>query len=393
MSELFTPAPQPATELGRYRILSSTAGVRVSPLQLGAMSIGKAWESFMGSMDKDASFKLMDAYWEAGGNFIDTANNYQNEESEKWIGEWMQARRNRDQMVIATKFTTPYRNYEIGPGKPKGAPQTVNFSGNHKRSLFMSVRDSLKKLQTDYIDILYLHWWDHTTSIEEVMDALHTLVEQGKVLYLGISDSPAWIVSAANEYAKARGKTPFTIYQGRWNLMIRDFEREIIPMARHYGMALAPWDVLGGGRFQTKKQLEERKKNNEGLRSILGGPEQTETEAKISEALEKVAKQLGDDISISAVALAYVMQKTINVFPIVGGRKVEHLNDNIKALSIHLTDKQIEELESASPLDVGFPNNFIGPDPKVTGQVSSFLLGSSAQLAFVRSSQPIGHAP
>ncbi|KAK5941844.1 putative aryl-alcohol dehydrogenase aad14 [Knufia obscura] len=383
MSDIFKPAPEPPTELGRYRILSSTAGVRVSPFQLGAMSIGEAWKDFMGSMNKEQSFKLMDAYFEAGGNFIDTANNYQDEESEKWIGEWMKERGNRDQMVIATKFTTAYRNYDIGPAKKSGAPQTVNYSGNHKRSMMMSVRDSLKKLGTDYIDLLYLHWWDHSTSIEEIMDSLHILVEQGKVMYLGISDTPAWIVSAANEYAKARGKTQFSVYQGRWNLMIRDFEREIIPMARHYGMALAPWDVLGGGRFQTKKQLEERKKNNEGIRTLMGG-EQTEQEAKISEALEKVASQHGD-VSITAVALAYVMQKTPHVFPIVGGRKIEHLKDNIKALSIHLTDEQMEELEKGSPLDVGFPSNFIGPDPKIAGgQPEGFLLGSTAQFSFVK---------
>lgn len=269
----------------------------------------------------------------------------------------MKERGNRDQMVIATKFTTSYRNYDIGPNAPKGAPQTVNFCGNHKRSLHMSVRDSLAKLQTDYIDLLYLHWWDHTTSIEEIMDSLQILVESGKVLYLGISDTPAWIVSAANEYAKARGKTQFSVYQGRWNIMLRDFERDIIPMARHYGMALAPWDVLGGGKFQTQKQLEERKKNKEGLRSMMGG-DQTDTEAKISATLEKVAEEIGD-VSITAVALAYVMQKTINVFPIVGGRKVEHLKDNIKALSIHLSDKQIEALESVIPFEPGFPHNFV----------------------------------
>lgn len=326
---------------------------------------------------------------QAGGNFIDTANNYQSEESEKWLGEWMKARGNRDQMVIATKYTTPYRNYDIGPNVEGGAPQTVNYGGNHKRSMFMSVRDSLAKLQTDYIDILYLHWWDHTTSIEEIMDGLQILVDQGKVMYLGISDTPAWIVSAANEYAKARGRAQFTIYQGRWNIMLRDFEREIIPMARHYGMALAPWDVLGGGKFQTKKQLEERKKNNEGLRSMMGG-EQTEQEAKISAALEKVAAEHGD-VSITAIALAYVMQKTTNVFPIVGGRKVEHLKDNIKALSIHLTDAQAEELEKVSPLDVGFPSNFVGEDPAVTGKTPGFLLGSSAQFSWLRASKPIGH--
>ncbi|KAH0401920.1 aryl-alcohol dehydrogenase AAD14, partial [Aureobasidium melanogenum] len=308
---LFAPAPEPATELGRLRILSSTAGIRVSPLQLGAMSIGDAWSEFMGSMDKKQSFALLDAFVEAGGNFIDTANNYQNEQSEQWLGEWMKERGNRDQMVIATKFTSDYKGYDLGKGK------AANHCGNHKRSLFMSVRDSLKKLQTDFIDILYLHWWDHTTSIEEIMDSLHILVEQGKVMYLGISDTPAWVVSAANYYAKAHGKTPFSIYQGRWNIMLRDFEREIIPMARHFGMALAPWDVLGGGKFQSKAAVEERKKKNEGLRNMMGSSEQNEDEVKMSAALEEIANE--HNVTVTAVALAYVMSKTINVFPLVGG--------------------------------------------------------------------------
>ncbi|KAH0359775.1 aryl-alcohol dehydrogenase AAD14, partial [Aureobasidium melanogenum] len=379
---LFAPAPEPATELGRLRILSSTAGIRVSPLQLGAMSIGDAWSEFMGSMDKKQSFALLDAFVEAGGNFIDTANNYQNEQSEQWLGEWMKERGNRDRMVIATKFTTDYKGYDLGKGK------AANHCGNHKRSLFMSVRDSLKKLQTDFIDILYLHWWDHTTSIEEIMDSLHILVEQGKVMYLGISDTPAWIVSAANYYAKAHGKTPFSIYQGRWNIMLRDFEREIIPMARHFGMALAPWDVLGGGRFQTKAAIEERKKKNEGIRSMMGGPEQTEDEAKMSAALEEVANE--HNVTITAVALAYVMSKTINVFPLVGGRKVEHLHDNIKALSIKLSDEQIKKLEGVRPFEIGFPNNFIGVNPAISGE-PNFLLGSSASIAWQKLAKPIGH--
>lgn len=251
----------------------------------------------------------------------------------------------------------------------------------------MSVRDSLAKLQTDFIDILYLHWWDHTTSIEEIMDSLHILVEQGKVMYLGISDSPAWVVSAANYYAKAHGKTPFSIYQGRWNIMLRDFEREIIPMARHFGMALAPWDVLGGGKFQTKAAIEERKKNGEGLRSMMGG-EQTEEEVKMSAALEEVANE--HNVSLTAVALAYVMSKTVNVFPLVGGRKVEHLKDNIKALSIKLSDEQIKKLEGVKSFDPGFPNTFIGEDPKISGQ-PNFLLGASASIAWQKAAKPIGH--
>lgn len=380
MAHLWTPAPEPTTELGRYRILSSTAGIRVSPLQLGAMSIGDAWADSMGSMNKEESFRLLDVFFEAGGNFIDTANNYQDEQSETWIGEWMAQRKNRDQLVIATKFTTDFRSYKLGKGV---AP---NHCGNHRRSLHMSVRDSLAKLQTDWIDILYVHWWDQTTSVEEVMDSLQILVEQGKVLYLGISDTPAWIVTAANLYARAHGKTPFSIYQGRWNVMLRDLEREIIPMARHFGMALAPWDVMGGGKFKTKEEIEQRKAQGEGLRSILS-PDQSEEEAAMSAALERVAKEHGTK-SLTAVALAYVMAKAPNVFPLVGGRKVEHLKDNIQALNLQLTAEQIEYLESRNPFDVGFPNNFIGPDPKVSGK-ASFLLAANASYSFVRSPRSI----
>lgn len=381
---MMQPAPEPQTELGRLRILSSTAGVRVSPLQLGAMSIGDAWAEAMGSMDKKSSFELLDAFVAAGGNFIDTANNYQNEQSETWIGEWMKERGNRDQMVIATKFTTDYRSYDVGKG-----PQAANFSGNDKRSLHMSLRDSLRKLQTDWIDILYLHWWDWTTSIEEVMDSLHAIVQSGKVLYLGISDSPAYIVSAANTYAKAHGKTPFSVYQGRWNIMIRDIEREIIPMCRHFGMAIAPWDVIGGGKFQSKKALEERKKNGESLRKFFGA-EQSENEIKISEALCKVAEEHGIE-NPTAVALAYVMAKAVNVFPIVGGRKVSHLHENIKSLSIKLSDKQIEYLESVLAFDIGFPMNFIGPDPALAGKTDFFLMKSVNQFSFTKAPRPIGH--
>ncbi|KAJ5787777.1 hypothetical protein N7457_002767 [Penicillium paradoxum] len=349
------------------------------------MSIGDAWNSFMGSMNKEQSFALLDAFFAAGGNFIDTANNYQLEQSETWIGEWMESRGNRDQIVIATKFTTDYRGHALGKGK------TPNTCGNHKRSMTLSLRDSLRKLQTDFVDILYLHWWDYTTSIEEIMDSLHILVEQGKVMYLGISDSPAWVVSAANTYARAHGKTPFSIYQGRWNVMLRDFERDILPMARHFGMALAPWDVLGGGHFQTAKQLEARKEAGEGLRKVMSS-EQTEEERRMSEALAVVAAEHGIE-SVTAIALAYVLCKAPNVFPLVGGRKIEHLHDNIQALSIQLTQKQIEFLEAANGFDIGFPTNFIGVDPKTNGGKTSLLLGPSGHFDFVQAPRAIGYEP
>lgn len=383
MADFFTPATPPNTALARSRILSPNASVKVSPLILGAMSIGDAWGAGMGSMTKEDSFKLLDAFVDAGGNFIDTANNYQNEQSEEWIGEWMELRGIRDQLVIATKYTTNYRSYALGK-----KVKTINYGGNNRKSMHVSLRDSFKKLRTDYIDLFYVHWWDYVTSIEEVMDSLHALVESGKVLYLGVSDTPAWVVAAANTYAKTHGKTPFSVYQGRWSIVQRDFQRDIIPMARHFGMALAPWGVLGGGKIQTKKAIAERKAKGEGLRSTFT-PGQSDEEEKMSEALEKVAAELGIEGNIQAVAIAYVMQKAQYVFPIIGGRKVEHLKANIEGLTIHLSDKQIEALEGALPFDIGFPSN-MAADPHYsenTGMLAMQLFNVDYQ----KDAKPIGH--
>jgi len=352
---LWQPAPEPPTPLGRYRVLSPLAGVRVSPLQLGAMSIGEsAWSESMGSMNKENSFKLLDAFYDAGGNFIDTANNYQDETSEQFLGEWMEKRGIRDQIVIATKYTT---NFKRGNTAFK---QQIAYTGNHTKSMHISVEASLKKLRTTYIDILYVHWWDWGTSVEEVMNSLHNLVAQGKVLYLGVSDTPAWVVSRANQYARDHGKTPFVIYQGAWNVMQRDFERDIIPMARSEGLALAPWNVLAGGKLRTDAEEKARLESGEKGRTVLS-PDwmRNDNEKKMCAALEKVAKEVGTQ-HITAVALAYLLQKTPYVFPIVGGRKVEHMMANIEALKIRLSDEQVKFIEGVLPFDVGFPSNFIG---------------------------------
>ncbi|KAJ9125652.1 putative aryl-alcohol dehydrogenase aad14 [Naganishia vaughanmartiniae] len=357
---------------------------RVSPFFLGGMSIGEAWKGMMGSMDKEQSYKLLDAFFEAGGNAIDTANIYQDDQSEEWIGDWMEERGLRDRMVIATKFGSCYKAYDLGKN------ETRNYTGNHKKSLHLSVRDSLKKLKTDYIDILYLHWWDHTTSIEELMHSLHQLVVSGKVLYLGISDTPAWIVSAANTYAEREGLTPFAVYQGQWSVMVRDFERDILPMARHFGMALCPWDVMGGGRLQSRKQLEERRKQGEGLRSMFGEQELTETETKYSECLAKIAEEHQIE-SVTTIALAYVLQKAPYVFPIVGGRKVEHLKSNIKALEIVLTEDQIRAIEAVKPFEPGFPHNFVGPRPNSNnGQGGGLAAAQVGYIDYVVDPKPIG---
>ncbi|GAB1313750.1 Norsolorinic acid reductase [Madurella fahalii] len=341
------PAPAPQSLLARYRLLSPTASVRVSPLCLGGMNFGDAWRDYMGACDEKTTEEILDYFFEQGGNFIDTSNNYQFEESEKRIGAWMKKRNNRDQMVIATKYTT---NYQAVEGQPPKQKILVNFNGNGPKSLHMSVKASLEKLQTDYIDLLYVHWWDFSTSIPELMQSLNHLVASGKVLFLGISDTPAWVVSKANEYARCHGLRQFSVYQGRWSAAARDFEREIIPMCRAEGMALAPWDALGGGKFKTEAQRQSDKREGRAT-------EASETDIKVSRALEAVAKR--KNTLVTSVALAYVTSKAPYVFPIVGCRTIAHLKGNIDALNIKLSDDDIREIESAVPFDAGFPTNFL----------------------------------
>ncbi|GJN67809.1 hypothetical protein PLICBS_001851 [Purpureocillium lilacinum] len=342
MDKALPNAPPPKSALGRYRLLAPNAAVRVSPLCLGGMNFGNGWKEFMGECDQATTESILDFFYDQGGNFIDTANNYQFGESERWIGEWMKKCGNRDEIVLATKFST---NFRSGPDAPH---ILANFNGNGTKSLITSVNASLKKLQTDYIDLLYIHWWDYSTPIPELMQSLNHLVASGKVLYLGVSDTPAWIVSKANEYARNHGLRQFSVYQGNWSAGRRDFERDIIPMCKEEGMGIAPWGALGGGKFKTEAQ----RRAGEGRQISF-----SESDIRVSAALEKIAKAKGT--VITSIAMAYVMQKTPNVFPIVGGRKVDHLKGNIEALSIELSDADIEAIESAVPFDMGFPHTML----------------------------------
>jgi aryl-alcohol dehydrogenase-like predicted oxidoreductase len=250
---------------------------------------------------------------------------------------------------VATKYTTGYRGHARDV-----EPLQSNFVGNSFKSMHISVNRSLKKLRTDYIDLLYVHWWDFTTSVEEVMHGLNALINAGKVLYLGVSDTPAWVVVKANDYARAHGLRPFSIYQGKWNASYRDMERDIIPMCQDQGMAIAPWGPLGQGRFKTK---ETRSKGHEGAPRASQSSEQ---EIAVSDALEKIADKY--KTTMHGIALAYVMHKTPNVFPIIGQRRVEHLKANIEALSIRLTQEDLKEIEGATPFDPAFPMSFIYED-------------------------------
>ncbi|RYP62204.1 hypothetical protein DL771_009836 [Monosporascus sp. 5C6A] len=330
----------------------------------------------VGSCDQKTTEDILDYFYSQGGNFIDTSNNYQREESETWIGEWMKKRGNRDQMVIATKYTTNFH-----AGHNVDGEIMVNFTGNGSKSLHLSVEASLKKLQTDYIDLLYVHWWDHSTSIPELMQSLNHLVASGKVLYLGISDTPAWVVSKANEFARNNGLHQFSVYQGKWNAAARDFEREIIPMARAEGMALAPWGSLGGGNFRSTEELEQKKKEG---RNVEPG----ENDVKVSKALEAIAKRR--NTVITSIAQAYVTSKAPYVFPIVGGRSVTHLKANIEAIPVKLSDEEIEEIENAVPFDPGFPSTFLYGNKIPSNPGKVWILDMGGTLDHVDETKPIG---
>ena len=275
----FEPPKKPTNPLEWHRILSPTAAVKVSGLCLGGISIGQSWSEIFGK--NEDPFTLLDAFYEIGGNFIDTSNTYCSEDSEKLIGEWMEKRGNRDQMVIGTKYSAGYKAYD-----KQNIRFQANYTGNSAKSMHISVRDSLKKLRTDYIDILYVHWWDFATSVEEVMRHLHSYVMARQVLYLGVSDTPAWVVVKANAYARAHGLTPFSVYQGRWNAAYRDMEAEIIPMCEDQGMAIVPWASLGGGQLMTGEQRE-KAANDADARQGYGV---SEKDANVSAALEGIAK-------------------------------------------------------------------------------------------------------
>ncbi|KAI0903543.1 Aldo/keto reductase [Ustulina deusta] len=343
--------PPPKSMLMRHRQLAPNASVRVSPLCLGCMTFGDKQQERYGEISKEQCMQILDTFYANGGTFLDTANAYQNGQSEQWVGEWMAARGNRDQMVVATKFSSPYR---------KAHPDEIqtNTTGNSAKNLRLSLENSLRSLQTTYIDILYVHYYDYTITVEELMHSLNDLVVAGKVLYLGISDCPAWFVTSANRYARDHGLRPFVIYQGMWNAAMRDFERDIIPMCKFEGMALAPYGVLNQGRFQTRKGFEERdkaerEKTSKGRNFIPT----SSRDKQVSAVLEDLANEKG--CQLIQVALAYCLQKTPYVFPIVGGRKVEHIQGSIDGLSIELTEDEVAQIEEAYPFDHGFPHTFL----------------------------------
>src|ERR1700742_2853382 len=218
-----------------YKLLGRS-GLKVSELCLGTMGFGT--EGGWGADQKD-SFAIMDAYANAGGNFLDTANIYKLGTSEKIIGEYL-SNHDRDYFVVATKYTL------------KDNLTNPNASGNNRKNMMRSVEDSLKRLKTDFIDLFYLHIWDDITPIDEVLRAMDDLVKQGKVSYIAISDTPAWVVSKGNTLAELMGWSQFVALQIEYSLLQRTPERELIPMAKHFGITVTPWAPLAGGALTGK---------------------------------------------------------------------------------------------------------------------------------------------
>ncbi|KAL3442697.1 aryl-alcohol dehydrogenase [NADP(+)] [Aspergillus insuetus] len=348
--------PPPKTSLGYYRALSKSASVHVSPIALGGMNLGNNWAAIgVNGTSDDQAFELLDTYFDNGGNFIDVANHYQSGKSEQLVGQWIAARKNRDQIILATKYSQADHK-----ATDTSIKQRVNYLGNSTKSMKLSIAESLTRLQTSYIDIFYVHWWDYETSIEEVMNALHNLVVSGKVLYLGASNTPAWVVARANQWAIDHGKTPFSIYTGCWNVLDHSLEAEVIPMAREFDMAVAPWEVLCGGRLRSDAEEERRRATGEKGRDTAGaGWKRTEQEKNMVKALEAIAKDVGAH-SLGAVAIAYLFHKYHRVFPVVGGRKVEHILSNVEAIDIELTPDHIAQIEAVKVWQPGMPHTIIG---------------------------------
>ena len=317
-----------------YKLLGKS-GLRVAELSLGTMTFGEEWG--WGS-NKEESKKVFDTYSQAGGNFIDTANRYTEGTSEKYVGEFIAS--DREHCVVATKYTLFMR---------KDDP---NFSGNHRKNMMQSLDASLKRLKTDYIDLYWVHAWDYTTPEEEILRALDDMVRAGKILYIGISDTPAWIVSRMNTIAELRGWTQFAGLQIKYSLVDRAVERELLPMARKLDIAVIPWAVLGGGilsgKYNRNKDEQGRAQMNKSVK---------DNELVIAEQVIKISDEIG--CSPSQVAINWVRQQPGVIIPIIGAKTKEQVKDNLDCLKFSLNEEQLNKLNEASKIDLGFPHTFL----------------------------------
>ncbi len=323
----------------KYKLLGKS-GLRVSELCLGTMTFGEEW-GWGASVDECK--KMYDIFRKAGGNFIDTANRYTEGTSEKIVGDLIA--QERESIVLATKYTLKMKN-----GDP-------NWSGNHRKNFMQSLHHSLRRLKTDYIDLYWLHAWDYTTPVEEILRAIDDAVRQGKILYVGISDTPAWIVSQMNTVAELRGWTRFVGLQIEYSLVQRTGERELLPMAKAFDMAVLPWSPLGAGVL-TGKYSE---KHSGKTRLKEGSRRLSERNLRIASEVVAVAKKIG--VPPPQVALAWIRQHEGILIPIIGGTKASHVEENIGCLKVALNADDMKRLNDVSAIEMGFPYEFLESNP------------------------------
>jgi aryl-alcohol dehydrogenase-like predicted oxidoreductase len=329
----------------RYTTFGRT-GLRVSELVLGAMTFGE--QGGVGAPIEECR-RILDAYAEAGGNMVDTAINYRGGASEEILGELLAGR--RDRFVVATKYTVT---------RDAADP---NGGGNHRKNLRLSLETSLRRLRTDHVDVYWVHIWDRHTPIEETMRALDDAVTAGKVLYIGVSDTPAWVVSRANTLAEWRGWTPFAGLQVPYSLINRDAERELLPMAEANGLTVTAWSPLGGGVLSGKYDAGPPEQKTRLSRDSIGDRDL---------GVARVVREVADELSVTPaqVALAWTRERA-GVLPIIGARTVDQVRDNLGCTAVTLAPELVTRLESATGFVPGFPADFIA-------QTEPWVLGAAA---------------
>lgn len=332
----------------RYKLLGKS-GLRVSELSLGTMTFGETWGW---GASKEDSLKQFNMYADLGGNFIDTSVNYTDGTSETFLGEFLKGR--REQFVVATKYSLT---------KPDS--KDPNSGGNSRKNMMQSVERSLKRLQTDYLDILYLHVWDHWTPLEEVMRGLDDLVRAGKTNYIAVSDTPAYIISAANMLSELRGWSRFIGLQIPYSLNGRTVERELLPMAKYWDMAVMAWAILGQGVLLGKfnpGSTEPTRWEKEGVYDRL----RDQTKALIDE-VAKIAEETGRSRAQVAVNWVRQQQHKAQIIPILGARTAQQLADNLAALEWELDEDQLKRLDQVSAISMDFPHGFLDENEYIYG--------------------------
>ena len=316
------------------------SGLRVSPLCLGAMTFGEdlGWGSSV-----EESQRIIDRFVELGGNFIDTANFYTKSHSEKIIGDHIgRHAARRDRLVIATKFSG-----NLYPGDPNGG-------GSSRKTIVASCENSLRRLQTDYIDLYWLHNWDVHTPIEETMSALEDLVRAGKVRYIGVSDTPAWKIVEANMIAHLRGWAPFVGLQIEYSLLERSVEQELVPMALQFGLGITPWSPLKSGALSGKYTRATAGQVKADRGAFLDSFINDKTFAVV-DALEAIAQ--AHDSTVARIALAWVQAQPGVSSIIIGARRLAQLEDNLQAIDVRLTAGELDRLNALTKPAFGFPQN------------------------------------